>query len=105
MMSGGQEFRIVFEKAILKVRRVRVAPSVVLGHAAALRKGTAKYPIKRAEVKVVAIPQGSLGEPKDNLFQGQVPNKVIIGFVDHDSFNGVYNKSPFNFKHKNLSHL
>lgn len=105
LMSAGQEFKVVIEKAVLKVRKVKVSPSVALGHAAALRRGTAKYPIKRAEVKVVAIAKGSLGEPKDNLFQGSVPNKIIVGFVDHDSFNGTYQKSPFNFKHNHLSYL
>lgn len=105
LITEDEEFKIEIEKAILKVRRVKVAPSVILGHAAALRKGTAKYPIKRVEVKVCAISAGSLGEPKDNLFQGMIPNRVIIGFIDHDSFNGTYKKNPFNFKHNHLSNL
>ena len=42
---------------------------------------------------------------KDNLFLGHLPNRLVFGLVDNNSFNGVIQKSPFNFKHNHLSSL
>ena len=39
-------FKVVITEAILYVRKVKVASSIILGHAAALKQTTAKYPIR-----------------------------------------------------------
>ena len=41
--------KVVITEAILNVRKVKVAPSIALGHAAALKQATAKYPIRRVD--------------------------------------------------------
>ena len=34
----------------------------------------------------------------DNVFTGQLPNRIFIGMVD-DSTNDIYSKNLFNFQH------
>ena len=41
---------------------------------------------------------GSYGEVLEDIFQGEVPSKLLIGFVDSDAYNGHFNKNPYHFK-------
>jgi hypothetical protein len=98
-------YKVVITHAALLVRRIRVNPSIALGHARALEIGPALYPLTRSEVKAFSVPAGSMAISKDSLFLGQLPHRLVITRVDGDSFNGVYGKSSFNFKHRNLNML
>ncbi|GIX84985.1 uncharacterized protein CDAR_374191 [Caerostris darwini] len=81
----------------LFVRKVRVSPGVILGHAKALENGTAKFPLNRVLCKVYSVPQGSMSFVQDNIFVGQMPKRIIVGCVDNDAFHGLYasDKIPF----------
>ncbi|GFR60784.1 hypothetical protein ElyMa_003540000 [Elysia marginata] len=89
----------------LYVRRCKVNPAIVLALKKALQSGTAKYPIKRVEVKAFSVGQGQLSFVEDNLFTGQVPKRLFFGMVDNASFNGTYEKKPFHFKHNPIHYV
>ena len=74
-----------------------------MAHAKALAKTTAKYPLTRVEVKTLTMRGGILDETLDNVILGQLPKRIIIGFVDNKSFNGDKSYNPFNFKHYNIN--
>ena len=105
IMANANDFKVKIESAILFVRRVTLADSVYNAHQKALRLGPAKYPVKRVVCKYFQIPQGSTSTNQENLFQGQMPTRLIVGCVDSDAFNGTSRKNPFNFKHKNISEV
>ncbi|XP_018313141.1 uncharacterized protein F54H12.2-like [Mycetomoellerius zeteki] len=73
--------------ASLLVRRTKISPSVLLTHARMLNKTTAKYPLTRVEVKTFTIHAGVVGESIDNAILGQLPKRIIVGFVDNKAFN------------------
>lgn len=50
---------------------------------------TAKYPIRRVDVKTFTIPTGTQSKICDHLFQGQMPKRIILRTA---------NKNPFNVK-------
>ena len=50
------DYKVVIIKAKLLVRKMRVAPAVVLAHAKALELGNAKYPMMRVECKTFTVP-------------------------------------------------
>ena len=85
--------------ASLFVRKVKVHPSVQLGHIKALERTTAKYPIRRVETKVFSIPKGNLSANQENLFLGQLPKRIVIGLVQNSAFSGDAAQNPFNFEH------
>lgn len=97
------KFKVKFNSASLLVRKIRINPSILLAHQKVLATTTAKYPISRAEVKVITIPTGVQGKTLDNVFLGQIPKRCIIGFVNNSAFNGALNKNPFNFEHHNIN--
>lgn len=98
-LMGDGDYKIVLDHVSLFVRKVRVNPGVIVAHAKALEKTTAKYPIDRVVCKVFSIPQSSYSFVQDNVFSGQMPKRLIIACVDNDAFNGNYQKSPFEFNH------
>lgn len=103
--AAGANFKVVLEDVILFIRKEKVSPSVMLGHAEALRITTAKYPIKRMDFKVFSIPRGALNISQDNVFNGKVPKRIVVAMVDNDAYSGNYKKNPFNFKTNDLSFL
>nr|XP_033771448.1 uncharacterized protein F54H12.2-like [Geotrypetes seraphini] len=105
LMSGDadQNYKLLILNAALFVKRVKVAPGVRLGHAEALLKANAKYAIDRVGLKVFSIPAGARVTNQENLFLGQLPKLIVLGFVDNDAFSGNYAKNPFNFKHYDIN--
>lgn len=104
-LLGDGNFKVMLEHASLFVRKVKVSPGVVLGHAKSLEKTTAKYPVNRVMCKVYSIPSGSMSFVQDNIFTGQMPKRLVVACVDNDAFNGNYKKSPFDFKHNHINFI
>ena len=104
LMAAGANptYKVHIDSAILYVRRVDVSPSVYTGHQKALNLGPAKYPIKRVVCKYFTVPQNNTSTNQENLFNGQMPTRIIVGCVDTIAFNGVYHRNPFNFKHNDI---
>ena len=80
--ATGPSFKVVITEAILYVRKVKVTSSIALGHAAALKQATAKYPIRRVDCKVMTIPGGFGVFNPDNIFLGRIPKRLVLGLVD-----------------------
>ena len=97
--------RVSLKEVSLFVRKVKPNPAIQLAHVKALEHATAKYPIRRVELKTFTIPTGSLSAVKENLYLGQLPNRIIVGIVGNDAFNGVTPKSPFNFEHHSINFM
>ena len=103
--EGDADYKVKLIDANLKIRKVKVNPSVSLAHEVALKKGPAIYPIRRVECKSFIIPNGNPSLQKDNIFNGLVPKSFVFGLVESAAFNGGFKKNPFNFHHFNLSSL
>lgn len=105
LMSPNGTERLCLVDATLYVRKITVSPTVLLAHAQALEKAPAKYPVNRVDIKTVTITAGLRDKCIDNLFMNQLPQRVVIGFVDNRAFNGDYARNPFNFQHCNVNYL
>ncbi|GFV51348.1 uncharacterized protein F54H12.2 [Trichonephila clavipes] len=104
-LQGSEGFKVALDHVSLFIRKVRVNPGVILGHAKALEKTSAKYPINRVLCKVYSIPKGSMSFIQDNIFSDQMPKKLFVGCVDNEAFHGAFSKSPYEFKHFNLNFI
>ena len=105
LMSTEAGYKTVISSAILYVRKCEINPEVSLAHAAVLKKGNMKFPIKRVDCKVFSVTAGSLSAFKEGIISGQLPKKLIVACVRNDAYNGVNTLNPFNFAHFNLSHI
>ena len=104
MSTAGTE-KIKLLDATLYIRKVAVSPSIMLAHAQALEKSPAKYPVNRVDIKTVTITQGLRDKNLDNLFMNQLPQRVIIGFIDNRAFNGDFTLNGFNFQHFDVNYV
>ncbi|CAI5677834.1 unnamed protein product [Oreochromis niloticus] len=105
MGTRDSQFALKITAASLFVKKVTVSPAVRLGHAAALMKGNALYPLSRVSVKTYSIPENSRICNQENLFLGAMPKYVVLGMVHHDAFTGRRDLSPFNFRHNDVEYL
>ena len=97
--------KTIITHASLFVRKVKLNPAVVIAHAKALDRGTAKFPVNRAVIKTFTVPKGSYDVVKDNLFLNQTPNRLVLALVDSEAFNGSYTTNPFHFHHHNINFI
>jgi hypothetical protein len=98
-------YKIKITEATLLVRKVKVNPAVVLAHNIALAKFTAKYPIKRVDVKNITLTKGIQDVFLENVCLGILPSRLVIGFVKSSAFNGSITSNPFNFEHFNNTYI
>ena len=97
--------KVSLKEVTLFVRKVKPNAAVQLAHVKALQHATAKYPLRRVEVKSFTVPTGNQSITKENLFLGQLPTRLVVGVVDNDAYNGIIIKSPFHFKHNNINFM
>ena len=100
-----KEYRVVFKDAQLLVQRVSASDKTSEGIEKALERGRAKYTVNKMQCKDITIPPGNRSITEDRLFNGKIPNRVIVVFVDNDAFHGSYDANPFNFKHMNITEI
>ncbi|XP_069061931.1 uncharacterized protein F54H12.2-like [Pleurodeles waltl] len=106
LISGdAEQYKLVILSTSLFLKRVKVSPSVRLAHAEALQLSNTKYSRERVALKIFSIPTGTQLTQQQNVFLGQLPKHIIMGFVDNTAFSGLYTSNPFNFKHYNISYV
>ena len=103
--DSDKNYKLIIEDITLKACYVDVHPGIIKGHAAALEKANAIYPYTRVEMQTYNLTSGVRQFNLDNLFSGQCPTKVIVGFVESESFSGHKNKNPFNFQNFGLREI
>lgn len=106
MTDDAAAYRTIITEAILHVRKVKINPTIAIEHHKTMLQGvTAKYPLRRGVVTTFSIPQGTHSYNKENLLTGQLPRRIVLGFVTNQAFNGTAKQNPFNFQHFNMDYL
>lgn len=105
MDASDNNYSVHISEASLLVRRSKINPGVLVAHAKTLATTTAKYPLTRVEVKSFSMHSGILGDCLDNVIIGQLPKRIILGFVKNKAFNGDRKLNPFNFQNFDINYL
>ena len=95
--------RVQIVDANFKLCIQRLGGEVLLAHEKMIQDNPALYPFLRTEIKTTAIAAGQFSYSADDVFQGLVPSKLIVGLVSTTAFNGNYGKNPFDFHHYDCS--
>lgn len=103
--DASTSFKISIEDIYVLARKIRVNPAVLYGHSKILEKRNALYPYTKTECRSQSVATGSTSFNWDNLFQGQKPEKVIVGFVKSKALNGDYTTNPYNFENCGITHI
>ncbi|GFW96210.1 uncharacterized protein F54H12.2 [Trichonephila clavipes] len=89
-LMGERDYNVIFEHVSLYVRKVQLNLAVVIGHAKALERTTAKYPIDRVSCKISKIsskeaPRDFLGVyPSDKIPKVKKKAALVVNTDPHD---------------------
>ena len=78
LMSALDNFKIELMSVNLYIRKITPSPGVLLGHAQALMKASAKFPVTRTTCSVISVSADHSTHNKDNLYLGQLPKTIVI---------------------------
>lgn len=96
--SPNADYRVIIVEASLKLCMVNVKREVVAAHMETIKKGPALYYYHKTDVKAYNIAKGQFGTTIEDVYQGEIPYRIVVGLVDSAGFNGSYGKNPYDFR-------
>jgi hypothetical protein len=100
-----KKYKVVIEDMYLKIPHVNVNSAILLGHDAALKASPALYPFDKKEFTGHLIDKNALKSTAQNIFQGKLPNLLVIALINDLAYSGDLSLNPFEFGHFGLSHI
>ena len=82
----------------LKVAMVGISPEVLTSHAKLLADNPTIYPLTRTELKTFTVAQGQFNASLDDIFQGKIPNRLVVAMVKSEAYSGNTLSNPFKFE-------
>ena len=92
------DYTVEILDASLNVCMAELEPEIVIAHAETLQHGPARYFYQRTDMKSYALAKGQFSCSIDDVFQGDVPERLVVGLVPSEAFMGSYSKNPYEFK-------
>ena len=92
------DYKVKIEEAVLKVCMIDVSPEIKSAHANTIKRGPALYYYDRTDVKAYAIAKGQFGTTIEDIYQGEVPRRLVVGILPSSGYNGDYKVNPYAFK-------
>jgi hypothetical protein len=106
LLSATMKAKIKLHSLKLSIRRITIDPSIAHAIETKLRGGEhVIYPLAQSRVKTHLINSGRTNENISQIFTGQLPRTLIIGFVKDKGYNGAVDKNPFVFEPFKLNYL
>ena len=105
LLGATSASKIKIHELKLLVRRVTVDPDIVSKIESTLEKTPAVYPIAQSKIKTFILNKGAKTERVSNIFRGNLPRSIIVGFVNNSAYNGVISKNPFVFENFKLNYF
>lgn len=100
-----KEYKIQILDCHFNLVRMNLLPSLFDVIQNKFEKEPARIPYKCVRLRTLGIQTGSFSAVHESLFNGRLPDKVVIGLVSATSFVGKLSQNPFNFKHFNVSRV
>ena len=101
----GLRCKLLIDEIYLNVCKVNVSPEVMMGHDAALEIADSIYPFARTDIRTFNIAEGNFGMNIEDIWQGEVPSKLVVALVKSQAYNGYYHLNPFHFEHFDVSDI
>lgn len=105
LLGNKAGYRVNIDEFLVSVRKVELSTETLLAQAMALEKKSAYLEINRVEVKTMSIAAANSSVTLENIITGFLPQRIILGMVEQEAFEGNIAKNPFNFQHFDLSEL
>jgi hypothetical protein len=103
--AADPKFTVDIDEVLMKVCHVTVNPNMIIVHNEMLDSKDAIYPFWKSIIRTYGIPEGNFTHSCEDILNGVVPSKVIVGFVPSEAYAGSYTKNPYNFENLKLNYL
>ena len=100
--STTEKYKLIITDVVFKACKVTLEPGMLSAHGESIKETPAIYPFIKSEVKSFAIASGTFTINLDDVFQGNVPSRLVCGLVKGEAYSGSYQTNPFNFKNCNI---
>jgi hypothetical protein len=100
--AAAQRYRVRIIDPKLWITRAKIFPPVFVAHQSSIEKKRIPYNLTRRVTRPLTIPQGTTSYTLDNVTTGQIPKRIIYGFISNAAYDGNYTQNPFNYEHLNL---
>ncbi|KAF0143336.1 MAG: hypothetical protein FD143_3438, partial [Ignavibacteria bacterium] len=91
-------FKVQIMSARLFVRTKEISASLILAQEKVLQNTNYSIPFNKIVTKTSQI-------EFDNIYQGKLPDLIILGMVSDADMSGGYQRNPFNFQHFGANYL
>jgi hypothetical protein len=97
-------YRVNIIDPVLWVSRAKIFPTIPLMHQKSFETGApAKYDFVHRRTRPFTVNAGVRSGTIENVTTGQLPRRLVYGFVRSDAYDGDYLLNPYNFDHINLT--
>ena len=104
-ISPSLKAKILIKNLRLSVHKIKVAAEIDRAIETNLAREPAIYPITQSKIKSFLLQSGTTHTIVQNVLTGNLPQSLIICFIDARSYNGDVRYNPFVFQHFNLNTL
>ena len=98
----GLKCKVILEDIYLDICKVHVSPEVMVGHNSGLELSDALYPFQRTDIRTYNIAANMYGNTIEDIWQGEVPSRLVIGMVSSEAYSGSLDTNPYLFDHFNI---
>jgi hypothetical protein len=100
-----KSYIIQIKNPTLTVRRYKPAGPFLGSLVRSLEKSKVKYPFRNVDMKAINFSKDLTRITIPNVTSGQIPSRIIFGFVNSIGFRGSYQKNPYFFQHFELKEI
>ena len=107
LMTGEKttKYKVVITDVLLKAAMVGISTDLLRTHARALQSKPAIYPLTKTDMKTFAVAKGQYNVNLDDIFQGRIWDRVLLGMTSSSAYAGHLEKNAFNFEHFNFEFM
>jgi hypothetical protein len=100
-----ENYRIEITSLSVWFRQLNVTDETKIAFERQIQHQPCAYPFVRTELRTFGMPTGIKSFEEDNVFNGQLPRRIIVGMVTDKAMAGHYSESAFFFSDFDISYM
>jgi hypothetical protein len=99
------KYKIEIRNPCLTIRRYKPSAPIVSSIMRGLEKSKGKFSFRNVDMKAINFAKDLSRITIPNITTGQIPSRIIFGFVEAQGFHGSYTKNPFYFQNFDIKNV
>ena len=98
-------YKVHITSARLFIRTKEISPGLILAQEKVLQTSNYSIPFHKIITKTLTVPTGTSQIEFDNIYQGKLPDLIILAMVSDADMSGGYQRNPFHFQNFGANYL